>query len=163
MKMDFSCSCGSSTPVNVSTEVPVTEGDDDDWVAGADTTTDAAAKNGWKDSGIEMDTEVRPAQGDGWDDVDAEEETVVGKGGDHGCVDLVREHGQLVQRMRWESSEYPGVASDGETTPPTVPQSASWSAPTVPMAPRKMSKGKKLSKNRTDDCSGGRWDDDEIM
>ena len=95
MKMDFSCSCGSSTPVNVSAEVPVTEGDDDDWVAGADTTTDAAAKNGWKDSGIEMDTEVRPAQGDGWDDVDAEEETVVGKGGDHGCVDLVREHGQI--------------------------------------------------------------------
>lgn len=162
VKMDFSC--GSSTPVNVSAGVPVTEGDDDDWGASANAAPDEATENGWRDSGIAMDTDAPPSTAAaGWDDVDAEEETVVVKGGDHGCVDLVREHGQLVQRMRWESSEFPGVGSGGETTPPTVPQTASWSTPTAPTAPRKVSKGKKQSKNRADDWSSGGWGDDEIM
>lgn len=123
--MDFSC--GSSTPVNVSAEVPVSVnvGDDDDWGASADAAPDEATENGWRDSGLAMDTDAPPAAVDEWDDIDAEEETVIGKGGDHGCVDLVREHGQLVQRMRWESSEFPDVGSGDATTPSAVPESAS--------------------------------------
>lgn len=160
--MEFSC--GSSTPVNVSADVPVTEDDDDDWGASANTALDETTENGWRDSGVAMDTDAPSSTAaDGWDDVDAKEETVVGKGGDHGCVDLVREHGQLVQKMRWESSEFPGVGCGGETTPSTVPQTTFSSTHTAPAAPGKMSKGKKQSKNRTDVRTGGRWGDDEIM
>ena len=162
VKIDFSC--GSSTPVNVSAEVPVTVAEDDDWVASADAAPDVATEDGWRDSGTAMDTDAPPlTDADGWDDVHAEEETVVGRAGDHGCVDLVREHGQLVQRMRWEGSEFPGDGSGAEDTPSAMPQGASWSTPTKPTAIRKMSQGKNHSKNRTDDWSGGGRGDDEIM
>lgn len=137
--MDFSC--GSSTPVNVSAEVPVTVGDEDDWGAGADAAPDAATENGWRDSGVAMDTDAPPpTDADEWDDVAAEEETMVGRAGDHGCVDLVREHGQLIQRMRWEGSEFPGDGSHAGDTPSAMPQEAAWSTPTAPTAPRKMPK-----------------------
>ena len=120
MKMDFSCA--SSTPANVSAEVPVTLGEDDDQGASADAAPDAATENGWRDSGIAMDTDAPPPlNADARDDVDAEEETVVGRAGDHGCVDFVREHGLLVQRMRWESSEFPGDGSGAEDTPSAMP------------------------------------------
>lgn len=118
--MDFSCA--SSTPANVSAEVPVTlGGEDDDLGASADAATDAATENGWRDSGIAMDTDAPPPTNADAKDGDAEEETVVGRAGDHGCVDFVREHGQLVQRMRWESSEFPGGGSGAEDTPSAMP------------------------------------------
>lgn len=92
--MEFETSC--STPQNTNVDVDVCPG-----------APKGGAGGGWgdeterfRDSGIGMaidtDTEEDP-----WE----MEETPVSV--DHGCVDVVREGGQLVQRMRWEATERP--------------------------------------------------------
>ena len=52
---------------------------------------------GLGDSGIgmAMDTDVE-------EDVREADMTLVFEDADHGCVDIVREHGKMVERMRWE-------------------------------------------------------------
>lgn len=91
--MDFDTSC--STPQNTNVDIDVCPGAPKKGVGGW-----SDEGEGFRDSGIgmAMDTDIEE---DPWE----MEETLVSV--DHGCVDVVREHGQLVQRMRWEATERP--------------------------------------------------------
>lgn len=105
----------------------------------------------FRDSGIGMDTSNDEGP---WET----EETPVSEMLDHGCVDIVREHGQLVERMRWtsESTSYVDVE------PPSVPRKMSqWTKVRGgrggTIRPNRSSYG---AKDEEECCVG--WDD-EVM
>lgn len=128
-KVDFETD--PSTPSNASVEVPACPG---------------APKGGWdddvdmgfRDSGISMAMDTDIPDDDPWE----MEQTPVSVNVDHGCVDIVREHGQLVQRMRWDAThrsfvEPPrgprkmsgwggGKVKDGRLRPAAAPFGDGW-------------------------------------
>ena len=116
-RMDFDLS--SSTPQNMCVDVDICPGAPNG--KGPPSVGWGEEEEGFRDSGIgmAMDTDV---EGDLWET----DETAIFEGVDHGCVDIVREHGKMVERMRWEATDPPAFGSKPPTGPRGQRKMSGW-------------------------------------